>query len=135
MSVPRLPVDNVTEHRVTLGDKERQLLAAAIGDADEDRDLAMALDIAQAVAMPVSLLAVGYLVYLGMTNWGSLLDPLKDTKAAAAAEQAAAAFQAGVNVGGDPAGLTPEQIQAMANPLNPFARPLTGLGAALGWLF
>ena len=69
-----------------------------------------------------------------MTNWGSLLDPLKETRAAAAAEQAAAAFTAGMDLG-DPSSLTPEQIQAMANPLNPFARPLTGLGAALGWLF
>jgi hypothetical protein len=135
VSVPRKPVDQVVEQRVTLGDKERQLLAAAIGDADHDRDLVMALDIAKAVAMPVSVLAVGYLVYLGMTNWGSLLDPLKDTRAAAAAEQAAAAFTAGAGLTDDPAGLTPEQIQAMANPLNPFARPLTGLGAALGWLF
>ena len=58
MSVPRKPVDQVVEQRVTLGEKERQLLAAVINDVDQDRDLAMALDVAKAVAMPVSVLAV-----------------------------------------------------------------------------
>ena len=133
--MPRKPVDEVVEQRVTLGDKERALVEHFLATSDQDRDLKAAIDVASALAMPISLAAVGYLVYLGMTNWGSLLDPLKDTKAAAAAEQAAAAFTAGAGLTEDPSGLTPEQIQAMANPLNPFARPLTGLGAALGWLF
>ena len=134
MTMPRKATDTVTEHRVTFGDKERQLLETAIATSSQDEDLKIAMDIIQAVAMPVSVLAVGYLAYLGMTHWASFTDPLKDTKAAAAAEQAAAAFTAGLDIE-DPSSLTPEQIQAIANPLNPFARPLTGLGAALGWLF
>lgn len=135
MTVPRQPVGNVTEHRVTLGDFERKELAGFIASQEKDEDLELVLDVVRAAATPVAILATAYLGYLGLTHFGSFLDPLADTKAAEAARQTAEAAAAGAAAVEDPSTLTPEQIQALANPLNPFARPAAGLGAALGWLF
>lgn len=125
----------VQEHRITLGDYERKQLEEAITAANADQDLRMALDVVNALAMPVAVGAVAYLGYLGLTHFGSFLDPLKDTAAAKAAGDVAAAAAAGANITDDPSSLTPEQIQALANPLNPFARAAAGAGALFGAIF
>jgi hypothetical protein len=135
VTVPRQPVTAVTEHRVTLGDYERRELASYMESTKKDADIELILDVVRASATPVAILATAYLGYLGLTHFGSFLDPLADTKAAEAARQTADAAAAGAAAVEDPSSLTPEQIQALANPLNPFARPAAGLGAALGWLF
>ena len=132
--MPRLPVDNVTEHRVTLGEKERQLLEQAIKQERIDGDVALAIDIVKAVAMPLALIAAGYGIYLGMTNWATGLDPLKDAAEAAAAATGVDAFAAGLATQ-DPSTLTPEQIQALAAAnLNPLTRGLAGYGIYGGLL-
>lgn len=78
MSVPRLPVDNVTEHRVTLGEKERQIAQAAVDAAEKDRDLRLALDVAQIAAMPLAIATAGFFVYRGMNSWGTDRDKIAE---------------------------------------------------------
>lgn len=78
MTVPRQPVGNVTEHRVTLGDFERKELAGYIAGREKDQDLELVLDVVRATAQPVAIAATAYLVYLGLTNFGLGLDVLRD---------------------------------------------------------
>ena len=80
----------VQEHRITLGDYERKQLEEAITAANADRDLAVALDVVKAVAMPVAVGAVAYLGYLGLTNFGLGLDVLREKWTAYVAESKAA---------------------------------------------
>jgi len=128
VSVPRKPVDQVTEQRVTLGEKERQLLEQVVQQERIDADLALILDVAKAAFMPLAILGAGYGIYLGMTNWATGLDPLKDAAEAAAAATGVDAFAAGLATQ-DPETMTPEQIQALAAAnLNPFTRGLAGYG-------
>lgn len=75
--MPRAAPSSVTEHRVTLGDYERRELAAFLEANQRDQDLELVLDIAKAAAMPVAIGAVGYLAYLGLTNFGLGLDILR----------------------------------------------------------
>ena len=96
--------------------------------------MALAIDIVKAVAMPLALIAAGYGIYLGMTNWATGLDPLKDAAEAAAAATGVDAFAAGLATQ-DPSTLTPEQIQALAAAnLNPLTRGLAGYGIYGGLL-
>ena len=78
MSVPRQPVTNVTEHRVTLGDFERRELASYMEATKKDADIELVLDVVRATAQPVAILAVAYLGYLGLSNFGLGLDILRD---------------------------------------------------------
>jgi len=134
VSVPRKPVDQVTEQRVTLGEKERQLLEQVVQQERIDADLALILDVAKAAFMPLAILGAGYGIYLGMTNWATGLDPIKDAAEAAAAASGLTAFQAGLATQ-DPETMTPEQIQALANAnLNPLFRGLAGYGIYGGLL-
>lgn len=99
MSVPRLPVDNVTEHRVTLGEKERQIAQAAIEAADKDRDLRLALDVAQIAAMPLAVAAAGFLVYRGMNSWGTDRDKIAEWWDGVTSPETGPTFGPGVVVG------------------------------------
>lgn len=132
--MPRKPVDQVVEQRVTLGEKERQLLEQVVKQERIDADLALVVDIAKAAFMPLAVIAAGYGIYLGMTNWATGLDPLKDAAEAAATATGLDAFTAGLATQ-DPSSLTPEQIQALAQAnLNPFTRGLAGYGIYGGLL-
>lgn len=136
--MPRRRVDRVTEERVTLGDKERQLLAEAMAQRATDRDVALAVDLIKTAMLPLGLVGFGYLAYLGLTNFATGLDPLKDAAKQAADTAAAAtgvdAFLAGLALE-DPDSLTPEQIMALANAnLNPLTRGLAGYGVYGGLL-
>lgn len=88
--MPRARPTMVQEHRITLGDYERKQLETAIQAANADQDLAMALDVVKAVAMPVAVGAVAYLGYLGLTNFGLGLDVLREKWTAYVAESKAA---------------------------------------------
>jgi hypothetical protein len=133
--VPRQPVSSVQEHRVTLGDFERKELAGFIKSQERDEDLDLVLSAVQALATPIAIVSVGYLGYLGLTHFSSMLDPLQDAAKAAAAVSGLDAFAAGMDAGEDPSSLTPEQIQALANAnLNPLARGLAGYGLYGGFL-
>jgi len=78
VSVPRKPVDEVVEQRVTLGEKERQIVQAAVEAAAKDRDLRLALDVAQIAAMPLAIAAAGFFVYRGMNSWGTDRDKIAE---------------------------------------------------------
>lgn len=76
--MPRKPVDEVVEQRVTLGEKERQIVQAAVEAAAKDRDLRVALDVAQIAAMPLAIAAAGFFVYRGMNSWGTDRDKIAE---------------------------------------------------------
>jgi len=78
VSVPRKPVDQVVEQRITLGEKERQIAQAAVEAAEKDRDLRVALDVAQIAAMPLAIAAAGFFVYRGMNSWGTDRDKIAE---------------------------------------------------------
>ena len=134
--MPRQPVSSVQEHRVTLGDYERRELSEFLKSQARDEDLELVFDAVKALAMPLSLVAVGYLGYLGLTYFSTALDPLQDAASAAASASGLDAFVAGLDLGEDgAAGLTPEQAQAFAAAqLNPLARGLAGYGLYGGFL-
>ena len=68
MTMPRQPVGNVTEHRITLGDYERKEMHAFLEKQGQAEDVEAIMEVLQALAMPVSILGVGFLGYLGMIN-------------------------------------------------------------------
>jgi len=99
--MPRAAPSDVVVHRLELGTWERDHLAKATATDDVNDALKLGLDVLNAVALPVSLVAVGYSVYLGMTHFQSLLNPLKDRaeELKAKAEAAAAQVEADVAAG------------------------------------
>jgi len=107
VSVPRKATDAVTEHRITLGDFERAELTKMLEAQRKDEDLEIILEIGKALALPVSIGAVGYLAYLGLTNFGLGLDVLREkwtayvarSKAADAVVAATDAFKVDVSQG------------------------------------
>lgn len=130
-------------HRVELGTWEREHLADAMKGDDLDDAVRLVLDVVNSLAMPAALAAVGYGVYLGMTHWGSLLDPLKERaeaiKAAAEAfsaeQEAARAAGASVPSGQPPTGYTSPNPGAPQEPGRgwTFAAMLAGaLGGGTG---
>lgn len=109
MKMPRKATDAVTEHRITLGDFERAELSKMLQAQRTDDDLELVIEIAKALALPVSIGAVGYLAYLGLSNFGLGLDVLREkwtayvaeSKAADAVVDAAAAMKVDVSQGLD----------------------------------
>lgn len=133
--MPRKASDRVTEHRVTLGDFERQELAGFLKSTQRDEDIDLILDVVRALATPVAIVSVGYLGYLGLTHFSSMLDPLQDAAKAAAVTTGLDAFRAGLDLENGAENLTPEQIRSLANAqMNPLARGLAGYGVYGGLL-
>jgi len=90
VTVPRQPVGNVTEHRVTLGDFERRELSGFIAAREKDQDLELVLDVVRATAQPLAIVSASYLFYLGITNWGTAIDVVKNWWTGYVAESKAA---------------------------------------------
>lgn len=68
----------VQEHRITLGDYERKQLEEAVTATRVDQDLRMAVDVVNAVAMPVAVGVAGFFVYRGMNGWGTGRDKIAE---------------------------------------------------------
>ena len=131
-------MDRVVEHRVTLGDYERAVLVEQLAQINEDQDIDVVMQIVNALALPVSIGTLGYLAYLGLVNLGSTLDPLKDSRAAQAAKDAATITSTAADIAARNPDITPEEALKLAQAAHPgsaFGRQFAGLGATLGWLF
>tara|TARA_X000000950_G_scaffold105378_1_gene132778 strand:- start:2920 stop:3270 length:351 start_codon:yes stop_codon:yes gene_type:complete len=76
--MPRQPVGEVTEHRVTLGDFERRELAKVVERFQVDQDRDFGIELAKALSMPVSVVLTGYLTYLGLMQFQTGRDRLNE---------------------------------------------------------
>lgn len=76
--MPRKATDAVTEHRITLGDFERQELNAFLETQKRDTDLDLILDVGRALAGPVAIAATGFMIYQGMVGWSTGRDKIAE---------------------------------------------------------
>lgn len=66
----------MTEHRITLGEYERQELKALLETQKRDADLDLVLDVGRALAAPVAIAATGFMIYQGMVGWSTGRDKI-----------------------------------------------------------
>lgn len=71
-------MNDVTEHRVTLGDFERRELAKVVERFQVDQDRDFGIELARALAMPVSVALAGYMGYLGLLQFSTGRDRLNE---------------------------------------------------------
>jgi len=76
--MPRTAPNNVTEHRLTLGTYERNALADLARQDEDDFDLQPIIDVTKALALPVASLTSAYLLYLGLINFSTGVDELRN---------------------------------------------------------
>jgi len=88
--VPRTAPSSTKEHRITLGNYEREQLSAMVERANEDKDDQFLIELARITAMPVAVLSASYLFYLGITNFGFGIDVLREKWTAYVSESKAA---------------------------------------------
>jgi len=76
--MPRAAPDQVHVHRIELGTWERTHLEEMQRTDDTEDAIRLALEAAQALAMPVALAATGYLAYLGLVEFQTGRDRLRE---------------------------------------------------------
>ena len=67
---PRTAPSSTKEHRITLGNYEREQLSAMVERANEDKDDQFLIESMRILAGPVAGAASAYMLYQGMVGWG-----------------------------------------------------------------
>jgi hypothetical protein len=68
----------VTEHRVTFGNYEREMLPKLVGKGEDDFDAKLMLEVGTALITPAIVGLSAYILYMGMVNFGTGVDELKN---------------------------------------------------------
>lgn len=76
--MPRAAPDRVHVHRIELGTWERTHLEEMQRTDDTEDAIRLALEAAQALALPVALAGTGYLAYLGLVQFQTGRDRLSE---------------------------------------------------------
>ncbi len=76
--MPRAAPSSVQEHRITFGTYERDMLPKLVGKSEDDIDVKMLVDVGTALITPAMIGLGAYMLYVGMVNFGTGVDELKN---------------------------------------------------------